>query len=150
MVWIIQRLSSLRSRSPVGVAQLWIVRHHHTRYMKTAFTVLALGLLLTACSRRDATQSHQIAGSWISTRSGAEMVISSDGSWLTRNIVPGHTNTFSGTWQTNDGFFIMTLTNSPNPNRPASSADVVRYKIIRVDEHQFIYEDSGRTVTLTR
>jgi hypothetical protein len=27
MIWIIQRLSSLRSRSPVGVAQLWIVRH---------------------------------------------------------------------------------------------------------------------------
>ena len=30
MVWVIQRLSSLRSRSPVGVAQLWIVRQHYT------------------------------------------------------------------------------------------------------------------------
>ncbi len=26
MVWVIQRLSSQRSRSPIGVAQLWIVR----------------------------------------------------------------------------------------------------------------------------
>ena len=26
MVWVIQRLSSLRSHPPVGVAQLWIVR----------------------------------------------------------------------------------------------------------------------------
>jgi hypothetical protein len=65
-------------------------------------------------------------------------------------MVPGHTNTFSGTWQIKDGFFIMTLTNSPNPNRSASAADVVRYKIVRMDEHQFIYEDSGRTVTLSR
>ena len=94
--------------------------------------------------------SQQITGSWTSTRSGTEMAISPDGSWLTRNMVPGHTNTFSGTWQVKDGFFIMTLTNSPNPNRPASAGDVVRYKIIRMDEHQFIYEDSGRAVTLTR
>ena len=28
MVWVIQRLSSLRSHLPVGVAQLWIVRQH--------------------------------------------------------------------------------------------------------------------------
>jgi hypothetical protein len=27
MVWVIRRLPSLRSRSPVGVAQLWNVRH---------------------------------------------------------------------------------------------------------------------------
>ena len=132
--------------------------------MKVAFTVLAMGLLLTACSRHDAKPSQQITGSWTSTRSGAELTISPDGSWLQRNmdpghtntfsgtlqIVPGHTYTFSGTWQIVDGFFIMTTTNSPNPNRPASAGDVVRFKIIHLDEHQFITEDSGRTVTFTR
>jgi hypothetical protein len=35
-----QRLSSLRSRSPVGVAQLWIVRQHREHIMP-AFTFIA-------------------------------------------------------------------------------------------------------------
>ena len=41
MVWIIQRLSGLRSRPPVGVAQLWIVRH-------SMFRILSFGCLLVS------------------------------------------------------------------------------------------------------
>jgi hypothetical protein len=42
MVWIIQRLSSQRSRSPVGVAQLWNVRR---RYHDDSITSQWLGRL---------------------------------------------------------------------------------------------------------
>ena len=37
MVWVIQRLSNLRSHSPVGVAQLWIVRP--TTHMRHSITI---------------------------------------------------------------------------------------------------------------
>ena len=120
------------------------------RIMKIAFPVLALGLVLTACSRHDAKPTQQIVGSWTSASAGTIMTISPDGSWLLRNMASGHTNTFAGTWQIKDGFFTMMMTNSPNPNRPSSVGDVVRYKIVHVDEHQFIFQERGRIVTLTR
>ena len=120
--------------------------------MKIASTVVALGLLLTACSRHDSQPSLRITGTdkYEATGAGVEMAISPDGSWFTRNTAAGHTNTYSGTWQIEDGFLVMTLTNSPNPNHPASAEDIVRFKIVHLDKHQLIYKDSGRTVTLTR
>jgi hypothetical protein len=78
------------------------------------------------------------------------MTINPDGSWLMGGIFAGHTNTVDGTWLIKDGVFVMTLTNSPMKHGPPTADDVARYKIIHVDEHQFIYEDSGRTVTFTR
>jgi hypothetical protein len=47
MVLVIQRLSSLRSRSPVGVAQLWIVRC--LRVMKK-ISIILLPMLLAGCA----------------------------------------------------------------------------------------------------
>jgi hypothetical protein len=47
MVWVIQRLSSLRSHSPVGVAQLWLVRRLEHHMKKFAFI---LGLVLIAAA----------------------------------------------------------------------------------------------------
>src|ERR1035441_11122539 len=32
MIWVIQRLLSLRSHAPVGVAQLWIVERHRASH----------------------------------------------------------------------------------------------------------------------
>jgi len=51
MVWSIQRLSSQRSRSPVGVAQLWIVRRltPMKRYMTHILAIAAL--VLVSCSK---------------------------------------------------------------------------------------------------
>ena len=49
MVWVIQRLSSLRSHSPVGVAQLWIVIF--MRLMPSSpFAKGAIGVLLLLMS----------------------------------------------------------------------------------------------------
>src|ERR1035441_3482104 len=42
MFSIIQRLSSQRSHSPVGVAQLWIVRRHHTLDMSITIYISLL------------------------------------------------------------------------------------------------------------
>jgi hypothetical protein len=53
MVWVIQRLPSLRSHLPVGVAQLWIVRRH-SRFMKKYTSPVIAALLIalfTGCSK---------------------------------------------------------------------------------------------------
>jgi len=67
----------------------------------------------------------------------------------------GHSNalvTYQGTWLVKDGELVMTVTNAHGTGNhgvePVGSVD--RCKIIHVDEHQFIYEASGHTITLSR
>jgi hypothetical protein len=55
MVWTIQRLSSLRSHSPVGVAQLWIVRPHDTTQImktttKTLIVAITTAIIVVGCA----------------------------------------------------------------------------------------------------
>ena len=59
MVLVIQRLSSLRSHSPVGVAQLWIVRHRsHAMQIISFILAVAVSGLVTGCSPHEQTISE--------------------------------------------------------------------------------------------
>jgi hypothetical protein len=57
MDWIIQRLSSLRSRSPVGAAQLWIVRPHYT-LMKISKSILVAAALTLFATHSASAQGY--------------------------------------------------------------------------------------------
>ena len=57
MVWVIQRLSSLRSHLPVGVAQLWDVRPQHPTNMKITIISLMLVLLAVGCSKKESASA---------------------------------------------------------------------------------------------
>jgi hypothetical protein len=117
--------------------------------MKFTRIIFALSLLLTACSRRDAKLDRQIAGTWTREGSGT-MTFTSDGSFSTILRKPDHTNSFAGTWQIRDRVLIMTLTNAPAIKGRSLVGGVERYNIIHVDDHEFLYEESGQTHTLSR
>ena len=118
--------------------------------MKHATTILPLILLLTACSRRATTLDQQIAGTW--TQYGTRWTNTTDyvpdGSFsvITRKSSDSHSS--AGTWKLEDRVLIVTFTNASNVSHPLDV--VARYRIIHVDDHQFIYEQSGQTNKLIR
>ncbi len=117
--------------------------------MRFTLGILALSLLLTACSQRDTLLGQQIAGTW--TREGASTVtITPGGGFYVISRKPDHTNFFAGTWQVRGGIFVMTMTNGPAFNGNALAGTIDRYRIIHVDNHQFVCEEEGQTITLTR
>jgi hypothetical protein len=117
--------------------------------MRYTFVFVALSLLLTACSRRDAKLAKQISGSWDSGADDA-MAMSSDGSFSETFFHGGRTNFFAGTWQVKDGFLVFTITNvsATEPHAPVGS--VRRFKIDHVDDHELVYGEVGHTTTLKR
>jgi hypothetical protein len=116
---------------------------------KFTFIILALSLLLTACNRRDSKLDQQIAGTWTREGSGT-LTFAPDGSFLIVVVKPDHTNSFAGTWQTKHRVLIMTLTNAPVINVRSLIGGVEQYNIIAVNDHEFLYEESGQTNTLSR
>jgi hypothetical protein len=97
----------------------------------------------------DAKLGRQLIGTW--SREGVNPItVVADGTWLFSGM-PDRT----GTWQVRNDVLVLTFTNSS----PVVSAIVgghsvvgsaIRYKIIQVDEHQLIYNDGAKTITLTR
>jgi hypothetical protein len=110
---------------------------------KFTIIILWLSLMLTACKKSDSTFSRQVPGNWTRDRSGT-MFIGSDGSWSIKPSSDSLTNSYAGTWQIKDHVFIMTFTNDP------MKGGIARYTIIRVDDHQLVYEDSGNIHTNSR
>jgi len=96
---------------------------------------------------RDAELRRQIVGSW-TNRDRFVMTITPDGSF-SFGTSPSH-DEIGGTWRIKDGVFITTTTKSPRNN--ALAGGVVRYRIIHLNDHQFVFELGGdkTTTTLTR
>ena len=100
----------------------------------------------------DAKLGRQITGTWTRGELYSETV-SPDGSFSTSI---GHSNalvTYQGTWLVKDQALVMTVTNAQGTGShgaytPVGSVD--SSKIIHVDDHQFIFEVEGHTMTLTR
>jgi major membrane immunogen (membrane-anchored lipoprotein) len=128
--------------------------------MKNTPIILALSLLLTACSRHDAEFTKQVPGNWkhegTSTRDtgtyASTTTISPDGTfsyirqWNERPL----TYTMAGTWQIKDGFMLMTVTNRSDQNMGAKVGEIIKSRIIRLDDRQFVYEVKGITNILSR
>jgi hypothetical protein len=128
--------------------------------MKYIPVFLALILLLTGCGS-DAKLTKEIPGAWkqegTNSQNGHAFVstttISPDGTfsyvrlWNERPL----TNTYAGTWKIKRGAMLMTLTNSsgPNPNIPAGVTPL-QSRIVRLDDHQLVYVEDGRTNILSR
>ena len=124
--------------------------------MKFAITFLAVSLLLMGC-RRDAKLTKKIPGTWkhdgISTGSSRDtytstLTIAPDSTfsffrlWNERPI----TNTYSGTWKIRDGFMLLTLTNRNGPHPlPTNFKPVIKSRIIRLSDHEFVDEADGIT-----
>jgi hypothetical protein len=100
----------------------------------------------------DARVARQIAGTW-SRGELFSQTFSPDGSF-TSSI--GHSNAlvmYQGTWLVKNHELMMTVTNAQGTGNhkagePVGSVD--SSKIIQVDDHQFIYEAEGQTITLNR
>ena len=117
------------------------------RTMKYTPIILALSLLLTACSGPDAKLSRQITGSWIhhDYRMQTVYIYAPNGSFTgvsTTSDIPIHTNfVFAGTWRVQDRILILTYTKVPDEN-PSSVGAVLRYPIRQLDDHQLLAGDA--------
>ena|ERR1039457_2137838 len=109
--------------------------------MKFTPIIVALSLLLTACSRQDAKLSKQIIGSWTNTNHGksSTIIYAPDSSFSMIPQTPSDTNVLSGIWQIKDSILIVTFTNS------SFAGLEVRYHINRLDSHHFEYEEVSPT-----
>jgi hypothetical protein len=117
--------------------------------MRFALMIIAMGWLLSGCSRQDDLLGQQIAGTW--TREGTSSVtINPDGSFSVISRKVDHTNYFAGTWQVRGGIFVMTTTNSGPFSGNSLNSGMDRYRILHVDDHKFVCEEEGQTVTLSR
>jgi hypothetical protein len=113
--------------------------------MKFTPIIVALSLLLTACSRQDSKLSKQIVGTWTSTSNGKSgtIVYAPDGSFSMTTQSPSDANALSGIWQIKDSILIVTFTNSPNMSRLAGWE--VRYHINHLDSHHLEFEEVSPT-----
>jgi hypothetical protein len=128
--------------------------------MKYTPIILILSLLLTACSRHDAELTQKIPGSWkhvgTSTRDdstySSSTTILPDGtfSYIRQRNERPLTYTMAGTWQIKHGFMLMTITNRSDQNMGAKLGEVSKCRIIRLDDHQLVYEVVGVTNILNR
>ncbi len=117
--------------------------------MKIAFQLLALGLLLAACSTvpGDARIRQKLVGTWKTSRGTTEN--RPDGSYVHKfTINAPHRGTKDlteeGTWQVKDGYIFVTVTNEPWPNTDHS---VLRLKVISVDAHALVLRDDDKHMT---
>ena len=128
-----------------------IVGHREIR-VKTTFTVLAVILLMAACSRQsdeDAALRTKIIGTWttadvvlpdLAQVSDVTSTFQSDGSWINRYTITraggSRKQMTSGTWQIEKGFMIELQTNADGvvdtTEKPGNS------KIIRLDSHEMV------------
>jgi hypothetical protein len=114
------------------------------------FPIVALSLLLTACSTgpSDPKIQQKLIGTWTtdfpSPRVAKETVESkADGTYvLTRSANPTNAITEEGTWQVKGGFFIATATKTPWPNDPATF-EVWSNKVVGIDAHKMVLLNSG-------
>ena len=122
--------------------------------MKTTPTILALSLLLTACSRHDAEFTKQIPGTWNNTMTigSNTLTIVPDGSFSYSRLAANqqHSWTNTGTWRITEGVVVMTATNRAGKESWALG-DFLKLRIIHLDDQLWTYEmDGGATNSMSR
>ena len=77
------------------------------------------------------------------------MTYLSDGSYTMHFGRSNAMKTWQGTWLVKDGRFDLTCTNTPK-HKVGAVVGVDNVNIVHVDDHQFIFGESGDTHTNTR
>ena len=117
--------------------------------MKSTPTILALSLLLTACSLRNAKHEQQIVGTWTGEAVAyGKMTFSPDGGFSFVDSIT--TNISGGSWLVKDGDLIVKITNAPFVLGRSLSGPETRSKIVSIDANKFVYISGGKTVILSR
>jgi len=116
-------------------------------HMKYSSAILALGLLLAACSRRDAEFTKQIPGAWkqeLSTYTNT-LTIVPDGTFTYSRYTTQSNTTFTntGTWRISGGGIVMIATNKVGAH-PLPLGDFFKAKIVHLDDHEWIFEMDNR------
>ena len=140
-----------RFTSRVGGGSAFYVRHHAHAFtiMKNTLAFITLSLLLTACGHRDAQISHQVVGVW-QVGTNRVTTFNSDGSFVTRTSDTRGTNDYTGTWQVQDGYMMLVLTNTSDPKPGAQVGDTKRFQIVSADAHHIAWKVGGQTITISR
>jgi hypothetical protein len=122
--------------------------------MKYTPTILALSLLLTACSRHDAEFTKQIPGTWkqeLRTYTNT-LTIVPNGSFSFSRFTTNDQDTFTntGTWRIRGGGIVMTATKQIGAH-PLPLGDFFKAKIIHLDDHLWVFKmDDGITNSFIR
>jgi hypothetical protein len=130
--------------------------------MKSTLSIIALSLLLTACSKSpsDSQIRQKFIGTWKPDASPAVFTAYPDGDLkiVKTNILAfaegSHTefvrtnSTMHETWKVENGFVIWIYTNVMSVN-PQGRIMVVRYKVVRIDDHEMVSCIEGQTNLLT-
>ena len=121
--------------------------------MKTILTFVLLGLLMTACSRRDAAIQKELTGTWtrhLENGVSVTNLVAPDGTYRCQLGGPtGPTHTLEGTLIAQNGMLIDTLTKDGQTNLPM--ARVMQWQIVRIDRHELILSgNNGATMTAVR
>jgi hypothetical protein len=135
----------------------------HRRNMRLVPTLATASLIVAGCGHRDGSKSdfqnvelrRRLAGTWISGSNGV-LALHLDGgfssAWTNWQANPPSACRYEGTWElTNESCYTMIAKaesfNTTNVEA-VGSRDV--WRLIRVDEHELVWEFDGRTNYLNR
>lgn len=118
--------------------------------MKFMFPIVALSLLVTACSTSpsDSKIQKKLIGTWTTDFPSpgvarATVENKADGTYVfTRSAYPANAVAEQGTWQVKGGFFIATPTKTPWPSDPATF-EVWSNKVVRMDAYKMVLLPCG-------
>lgn len=129
---------------PAGEELLGGIHMLMKRYLLLLF---GLSLLLAGCNKTpsDAVIRQQIVGAWTYEQNGA-FTFTPDGSWSILESSNSLKSTYAGTWQIQNGILTMMMTNA------SSKGGIAKCKILRVDNHQLVFQDvsGGKIETHSR
>ena len=126
------------------MAQLSTLGSIHT-LMKYTITLLALILLLVGCSKipSDPQVRQKASGTWEVPTAHSVVTFDPDGSFVLK--IPGVDLVMQGTWQVDRGFFSQTMTNAVGSEPHSPVGEVVRYKILSMNDHDWVMQMDGKT-----
>jgi hypothetical protein len=111
--------------------------------MRIVLTLIALGLLVTACGRQDAGLRRRVAGTWY--QGPHTLTLAPDGSYT--SVFPGKpTVTYKARWHIERGFLMVTDVKSNST--PISGNTTL--KIVLVDQHHLVLALGTNGISMTR
>ena len=142
----------------MAVAERWTLGIIHT-LMKITLPVIALGLILTGCSKApsDAKVAKKLPGAWHRVlespdAKGITFTFSPNGSFTNQLPTPKPNGDYGivvtvGTFEVRDGYLIETITNISGYS--GHLPVVERFKIVQSDDRELIFVDEKTAKKIT-
>jgi len=114
-----------------------------------------MGLLVTACDRREPKFPNALVGTWAQTNHGI-MTLVGDGTfhsqWTNFFAKPTIDWTYDGIWEIDEAILVCVVTNAESRNTTNASVvgSVERYSIVRLDKNRLVTESGGQTNSFER